>query len=67
MSPELLIRRLVYSKEIYNKIKKNNRSNDFYAEMILKNFDNPNQILNTLNKKKIQLIDMSYYSIYLRY
>ena len=52
MSPELLIRRLVYSKEIYNKIKKNNRSNDFYAEMILKNFDNPNRILKTLNKKK---------------
>ena len=52
MSPELLIRRLVYSKEIYNKIKKNNQSNDFYAEMILKNFDNPNQILKTLNKKK---------------
>ena len=52
MSPELLIRRLVYSKEIYNKIKKNYRSNDFYTEMILKNFDNPNQILKTLNKKK---------------
>jgi uncharacterized protein (DUF1800 family) len=52
MSPELLIRRLVYSKEIYSKIKSVNQSNDFYAEMILKNFDNPNQILNTLNKKK---------------
>ena len=52
MSPELLIRRLVYSKEIFNKIKKNNQSNDFYAEMILKNFDNPNQILKTLNKRK---------------
>ena len=52
MSPELLIRRLVYSKEIYNKIKKNNQSNDFYAEMILKNFDSPNQILKTLNKRK---------------
>jgi hypothetical protein len=52
MSPELLIRRLVYSKEIYNKIRKDNRSNDFYSEMILKNFDKPSQILKTLNKRK---------------
>jgi uncharacterized protein (DUF1800 family) len=52
MSPELLIRRLVYSKEIYNKIRKDNRSNDFYSEIILKNFDKPSQILKTLNKRK---------------
>ena len=51
MSPELLIRRLVYSKEIFNKIKSNNQTNDFYTEMILKNFDNPSQILKTLNKR----------------
>ena len=50
MSPELMIRRLVYAKQAYFKMKPKNQNNEFYDEMIKKNFDNPDEILKVLNK-----------------
>ena len=41
MSPELMIRRLVYAKQAYFKMQPKNQNNEFYDEMIKKNLDNP--------------------------
>ena len=51
MSPELMIRRLIFAKQGYFKMKPSNQNNDFYEKMIRKNFDNPNEILKFLKKK----------------
>jgi len=50
MSPELLIRRLVYAKQAYFKMKPKNQNNEFYEEMIAKNFDKPEEIIKILAK-----------------
>ena len=51
ISPELLIRRLIYAKESYLKSKPENNNNEFYNKIVQKNFDNPDKILEYINKK----------------
>ena len=51
LSPELLIRRLVYAKESYLLSKPENNNNEFYNKIVQKNFDDPEKILKYLNKK----------------
>ena len=52
ISPELLIRRLVYAKASYNYHKiENNKNAEYYANMVEKNFDNPDKIMNYINQK----------------
>ena len=52
ISPELLIRRLVYAKASYNFAKiENNKNEEYYVNMVLNNFDNPNKIMKYLNQK----------------
>ena len=51
LSPELLIRRLIYAKESYLKSKPENNNNEFYNKIVQKNFDNPDKILEYINKK----------------
>ena len=52
MSPELLIRRLVYAKEAFYKKSSKSQTPEFYEEMIQKNYDNPNEILQILSQHK---------------
>ncbi len=52
MSPELLIRRLVYAKEAFYKKSSKSQTPEFYEEMVQKNYDNPNEILQILNQHK---------------
>ena len=52
MSPELLIRRLVYAREAYYKKSGKSQTNEFYEEMIEKNYDNPSEILQIINQYK---------------
>ncbi len=52
ISPELLIRRLVYAKASYNFAKmENNKNADYYLKMVENNFDNPGKIMKYLNQK----------------
>ena len=51
LSPELLIRRLVYARQSYNFTKPNNNNLEFYEKIVSKNFDNKDKIINFLNKK----------------
>ena len=51
LSPELLIRRLVFAKRAYAYINKDNANMDFYQRLISNNFNNPDKILSYLNKK----------------
>ena len=56
MSPELLIRRLVFADRSYSFTKPENNNNDFYYNIVNKNFDNSDKILdymykNMLNRK----------------
>ena len=46
MSPELLIRRLVYAREAYYKKSGKSQTPEFYEEMIEKNYDNSDGIYN---------------------
>ena len=50
ISPELLIRRLVYAKSSYNFIKMEKNMDDF-ENIVKKNFDNPDKIMKHLNHK----------------
>ena len=50
ISPELLIRRLVYAKDTYELTKSKNNNFEFYEKIVHKNFDNPEKILNFLKK-----------------
>jgi len=52
MSPELLIRRLVYAREAYYKKSDKTQTSEFYEEMIQKNYDNPDEILKIINQHK---------------
>ncbi len=52
ISPELLIRRLVYAKASYNFAKmENNKNAEYYVSMVENNFDNPSKIMKYLNQK----------------
>ena len=51
MSPELMIRRLIFANEGYHKMKPENQNTEFYEKVVNKNFDNPDKILDILNKK----------------
>ena len=52
ISPELLIRRLVYAKASHNFTKmENNKNAEYYEQMVEKNFDNPSKIMKYLNQK----------------
>ncbi len=52
ISPELLIRRLVYAKASYNFAKMgNNKNAEYYVNMVENNFDNPSKIMKYLNQK----------------
>ena len=52
ISPELLIRRLVYAKASYNFSKmENNKNAAYYESMVEKNFDNPSKIIKYINQK----------------
>ena len=52
MSPELLIRRLVYAREAYYKKSDNSQTKEFYEEMIEKNYDNPGEILKIISQHR---------------
>ena len=51
ISPELLIRRLVYAKLSNVFLKMQNNNNEFYQSIVAKNFDNPDKIMKYLNQK----------------
>ncbi len=51
MSPELLIRRLVFASKSRKFIKLENDNEEFYEKIINKNFDNPDKILNYTKKQ----------------
>ena len=51
LSPELLIRRLIYAKDSYLLSKPENNNNEFYNKIVQKNFDNSDKILEYINKK----------------
>jgi hypothetical protein len=51
MSPELLIRRLVFASKSRKFIKLENDNEEFYEKIINKNFDNPDKILNYTRKQ----------------
>ena len=52
ISPELLIRRLVYAKASHNFTKmENNKNAEYYEQIVEKNFDNPSKIMKYLNQK----------------
>ena len=51
ISPELLIRRLVYAKLSYSFSKMQNNNEMYYQNIVEKNFDNPDKIMKYLNQK----------------
>ena len=51
MSPELLIRRLVFAQRSFAFTKLENNNQEFYEKVITKNFDNPDKILNYTMKQ----------------
>ncbi len=51
ISPELIIRRLVYAKLSHSFFKMENNNKEFYKNIIEKNFDNPDKIMKYLNQK----------------
>ena len=52
ISPELLIRRLVYAKASHNFAKmENNKNAAYYESIVEKNFDNPSKIMKYINQK----------------
>ena len=54
MSPELLIRRLVYAQLSYSFMKAETRDNpeEFYQNIVEKNFDDPGRIIEYVNRKR---------------
>ena len=53
MSPELLIRRLVYADRSYKFSKPENDNKEFYEGIVTKNFDQPDKILKYLFKNMV--------------
>ncbi len=51
ISPELLIRRLVYAKLSNSFSKMNNNNEGYFQNIVEKNFDNPDKIMKYLNQK----------------
>jgi uncharacterized protein (DUF1800 family) len=51
ISPELLIRRLVYAKLSHSFSKMQNNNEMYYQNIVEKNFDNPDKIMKYLNQK----------------
>jgi len=51
ISPELLIRRLVYAKLSHSFSKMQNNNENYYQNIVEKNFDNPDKIMKYLNQK----------------
>ncbi len=56
MSPELIIRRLIYARQGYIHLKPDNKNNEFFEKVVNKNFDNPDKIMKLLkqNEKPIE-------------
>ena len=50
MSPELIIRRLLYARQGYINLKPDNKNNEFYEKVVSNNFDNPDKIMKLLNQ-----------------
>ena len=53
MSPELLIRRLVYADRSYDFLKSGNDNKEFYEKIINNNFDKPNKLYDYLFKNMV--------------
>ena len=53
MSPELLIRRLVYADRSYDFLKSGNDNREFYEKIINNNFDKPNRLYDYLFKNMV--------------
>ncbi len=54
MSTELMIRRLLYAKKAFSLMKAQDQNDDnLHEKIVLKNFDNPDQILKILSKNKV--------------
>ncbi len=54
MSTELMIRRLLYAKKAFFMMKAEDQNDDtLHERIVLKNFDNPDQILKILSKNKV--------------
>ena len=51
ISPELIIRRLVYAKLSHSFSKMQNNNEGYYQNIVEKNFDNPDKIMKYLNQK----------------
>ena len=54
LSPELLIRRLVYADRSYSFLKAGNDNKEFYEKIINNNFDNPGKILDYVFKNMLR-------------
>mgnify|MGYP001166416856 FL=1 len=52
MSPELIIRRLIYARQGYINLKSDNKNNEFFEKVVNKNFDNPDKIMKLLNQNE---------------
>ena len=51
ISPELIIRRLVYAKLSHSFSKMQNNNEGYYQNIVEKNFDNPDKIIKYLKQK----------------
>ncbi len=51
MSPELIIRRLIYARQGYINLKADNKNNEFFEKVVNQNFDNPDRIIKYINQK----------------
>ena len=65
ISPELLIRRLVYANLSHSFSKMENNNNEYYENIVQKNFDNPGKIMRYLDKK-IELSKNKLYYLIIR-
>ena len=52
MSPELIIRRLIYARQGYINLKSDNKNNEFFEKVVDKNFNNPDKIMKLLNQNE---------------
>ena len=52
MSPELIIRRLLYARQGYINLKPDNKNDEFFEKVVANNFDNPEKIMKILNKNE---------------
>ena len=52
MSPELIIRRLLYARQGYINLKPDNKNDEFFKSVVEKNFDNSDKIMSILNQNE---------------